>query len=308
MSVRAKVLPAPDTSLSDARTTLLDLKELLKPGISLFVVVVAAASYLVGLGATPIDMSTLVALLVGVFLTAGGSGALNHLIERKHDAQMRRTRDRPLPGERLGLGFVAAYGTALDLVGLSILCIWVNHLTAGLALMTSLGYLFVYTPLKRRSAWNTIVGAVPGALPALGGYAAATNGMGAGGWALFSVIFLWQLPHFYALAWMYREDYERGGFRMLPGLDPTGTTTATAALGATLLLLVAGVVPTALGLTGWVYFFGMLALGVWFTIPAFAFFREPSNRSAKHLLLASILYVPVFFTFVVVDYLLRLYL
>ena len=129
MSVRAKVLPAPDTSLSDARTTLLDLKELLKPGISLFVVVVAAASYLVGLGATPIDMSTLVALLVGVFLTAGGSGALNHLIERKHDAQMRRTRDRPLPGERLGLGFVAAYGTALDLVDGDQNRYWFMHYT-----------------------------------------------------------------------------------------------------------------------------------------------------------------------------------
>ncbi|MEM9996209.1 MAG: heme o synthase [Bacteroidota bacterium] len=310
MSVRAKVITAAaaESRAFDVQEALADLKELLKPGISIFVVVVAAAGYLVGLGTAPIELSTLTALLTGVFMTAGGSGALNHLIERHHDAKMRRTMARPLPGGRLGVGVVAAYGTVLNLVGLSILCVWVNHLTAGLALSTSLSYLLLYTPLKRVSAWNTLVGAVPGALPALGGFAGATNGVGAGGWALFAVIFLWQLPHFFALAWIYRDDYARGGFRMLPGQDPTGAMTATAALVAALLLVIAGVVPTALGLTGWVYFFGMLALGTWFTLPAFAFFREPSHLRARRLLLASILYVPVFFTLVVIDYLLRLYL
>ncbi|MDX1531156.1 MAG: protoheme IX farnesyltransferase, partial [Rhodothermales bacterium] len=169
---------------------------------------------------------------------------------------------------------------------------------------TSLGYLFVYTPLKRRTKFNTLVGAVPGALPALGGWAAATGTLSAGGWALFAILFLWQLPHFLSLAWMYREDYARAGFQMLPVVEPDGRSTALHALGASLVLLIAGVLPFALGVAGLLYLVGMLALGVWFTLPAFAFFAEPTHHRARRLLLASIAYVPAFFGLVVLDVLL----
>ncbi len=278
-----------------------DLKELLKPGISLFVVVTAAAGYLFG-AADGIDLVRLVALLFGTALTAGGSGALNHWWEREHDAKMKRTQNRPLPAGRITPGFVLAYGLATMALGLALLVAFVNLLTAGLAAATALSYLVVYTPLKRRTKYNTLVGAVPGALPALGGYVAATGAFGAAGWAIFAILFLWQLPHFLSLAWMYRDDYARGGFVMLPVVEPDGRSTALHALGATLALLVAGVVPAALGAAGWLYLVGMVALGTWFTLPAFSFFNEPSPERARRLLLASIVYIPTFFTLVVLDY------
>ncbi len=284
---------------------LADLWELLKPGITGFVVATAAAGYLVGAPAG-VDGPTLAALLVGTALTAGGSGALNHFLERGRDAQMKRTRDRPLPAGRLSPAFVLAYGVGVLGIGLAILAVLTNGLTAALAGGTAAAYLALYTPLKRLSAWNTLVGAVPGALPALGGYAAATGGLGVGGWAVFAIVFLWQFPHFLSLAWMYREDYARGGFAMLPVRRPDGLATARVALGAALALLLAGIVPAALGLAGGLYFAGMLALGTWFTLPAFSFAAEPTPQRARRLLLASIAYVPAFFALVALDYVLRL--
>ncbi len=278
-----------------------DLRELLKPGISLFVTVTAAAGYLLGTDG-PIDLARLAALLAGTALTAGGSGALNHWLERGHDARMRRTERRPLPGGRIGPGAVFAYGLAALGLGLALLFAFVTPLVAGLAALTAAGYLLVYTPMKRRSALNTLVGAVPGALPALGGFAAATGTLGPAGWAVFAILFLWQLPHFLALAWMYREDYARGGFVMLPVVQPDGRSTALVALAAALLLLLAGVVPAALGVAGWLYLAGMAGLGTWFTLPAFSFYNEPTDARARRLLLASIVYVPAFFALVVLDH------
>lgn len=280
-----------------------DLKELAKPGITVFVVATAAAGYLLGTGSA-LSAPTLAALLAGTALTAGGAGALNHLLERDRDARMRRTARRPLPTGRISPAFAAAYGSAGVLAGLALLALHTNLLTAALALGTVVGYLAVYTPLKRWTAWNTLVGAVPGALPALGGYAAATGTLGPGGWAIFAILFLWQLPHFFALAWMFRDDYARAGYAMLPVVHPDGRATALAALFPTLALLVAGVVPAALGLMGWLYLAGMLALGTWFTLPAFAFASEPTDDRARRLLLASIVYVPAFFGLVVADRLL----
>jgi protoheme IX farnesyltransferase len=292
---------APTATLDAAPSRAEDLKELLKPGISLFVVVTAAAGYLFG-SADAIDLPRLIALLFGTALTAGGSGALNHWWERDLDAQMKRTQERPLPAGRISPGAVLAYGLSALALGLALLYAFVNPLTTWLALGTALCYLLVYTPLKRRTKYNTLVGAVPGALPALGGYVAATGSVGPAGWAIFAILFLWQLPHFLSLAWMYREDYARGGFKMLPVVEPDGRSTALHALAATLALLVAGVVPAALGAAGWIYLLGMGALGTWFTLPAFAFFYEPTGTRARRLLLASIAYVPAFFTLVVLDY------
>ena len=278
-----------------------DLRELLKPGISLFVVTTAAAGYLLGTTGG-IDLLRFVALLVGTGLTAGGSGALNHWWEREHDAKMARTNERPLPAGRIAPAAVIVYGLATLAVGLVVLLTFVNTLTTVLALVTALSYVLVYTPLKRLTKYNTLVGAIPGALPALGGYVAATGSFSAVGWAVFAIVFLWQLPHFLSLAWMYREDYARGGFVMLPVVEPDGQSTALQALGATLALLVAGVVPAALGATGWIYLVGMGLLGTWFTLPAFSFYNEPTHERARRLLLASIVYVPTFVTLVVADH------
>jgi protoheme IX farnesyltransferase len=290
-------------AVAEAPGLLADLKELAKPGISVFVMATAAAGYLLGAGGA-LSAPVLAALLGGTALTAGGSGALNHLLERNLDARMRRTRRRPIPAGRVSPALAAVYGLATVTAGLALLWAYTNSLTAALALATTVGYLAVYTPLKRKTAWNTLIGAVPGALPALGGYAAATGTLGPGGWAVFAILFLWQLPHFFALAWMFREDYARAGYAMLPVTHPDGRATALAALLPTVLLLIAGVVPAALGLTGWLYLAGMLALGTWFTLPAFSFASEPTDARAKRLLLASIVYVPAFFGLVVLDRLL----
>lgn len=310
MSADAPVLPitarartAGDAATLAAPSRASDFRELLKPGISTFVVVTAAAGYLFG-APTGVEPGVLLALLAGTALTAGGSGALNHAWERKHDALMERTQDRPIPAGRIRVGVAIAYGLLTLALGLGLLFLFVNPLTTGLAALTALAYLFVYTPLKRHTRYNTLVGAIPGALPALGGFAAATGTLGAGGWAIFAILYLWQLPHFFSLAWMYREDYARGGFAMLPAFDPEGKATALWALVAALALVVAGVLPTALGFAGWIYLVGMAALGTWFTLPAFSFYNEPSHRRARRLLLASIAYVPVFFALVVLDYVL----
>jgi heme o synthase len=280
-----------------------DLRELLKPGISLFVVSTAAAGYLFGATAG-VEIIPFVALVFGTALTAGGSGALNHLIERVPDSLMRRTADRPLPAGRLSEAFVLVYGVSVVVLGLGILFAFTNELTAALALATSIGYIAVYTPLKCRTSLNTFVGAIPGALPALGGFAAATGTLGAAGWMAFGILYLWQLPHFFALAWIYRDDYARGGFVMLPTRFPNGAITAGVALTAALLLVIAGVLPSAFGFAGWLYLGGMIVLGTLFTLPAFAFAAAPNDIRARRLLFASIAYVPAFFLLVLLDYML----
>ena len=280
-----------------------DLKELLKPGISLFVAATAGAGYLFGAHAG-IDALTLLGLIVGVGLTAGGSGALNHFLEHRFDAKMQRTSDRPIPSGRVSASFVLAYGLTAIILGVATLAVLTNTLTVVLAVLCSLSYVIVYTPFKRISSWNTLIGTIPGALPSLGGYAAATGTLGSAGWAIFAILVLWQLPHFFSLAWMYRDDYKRGGFVMLPTTHPDGILTARIALGSSLLLLIAGIIPAVIGTAGWLYFAGMLILGTWFTIPAFAFASEPTDLRARRLLIASIIYVPVFFVLVVMDYIL----
>ena len=292
--------PAP-ASLS---ALLADYKELSKPGITAFVVVMAASGYLLA-APGPIEWMSLVGLMAGTALTGGGAAALNHVAERRYDARMARTASRPLPAGRLGAAHATAVALAAVAVGAIALALTTNALTTALALLTVALYVGVYTPLKRRTVHNTLVGAVPGALPALGGAAAASGALSPVGWALFAILYLWQLPHFYALAWMFRDDYRDGGFRMLPSAEGGERQLATLALGATLLLLGAGVLPAVLGSAGLLYLIGMAAVGAAFTVPAFAFFGEPDDAHARRLLLASIAYVPAFFVLVVVDFLLR---
>ncbi len=281
-----------------------DYRELLKPGIASFVIVMAAASYLLGADGT-IVWPTLIGLMVGTGLTAGGAGTLNHVIERKLDARMDRTRQRPVSTGRVSPLAGVLYGLGCALAGAVVLALTTNPITTALSVLTVALYVLVYTPLKQRTVHNTLVGAVPGALPALGGVTAATGTLDTTGWVLFGILFLWQLPHFYALAWMLREDYQKGGFKMLPSARGGVRATALITLVSTLALLVIGMMPGATGAAGMLYLSGMALLGVLFTVPAFSFYSEPTDERARRLFLASVMWVPVFFALVVLDVLVR---
>ena len=277
-----------------------DYLELTKPEISFLVAISALAGFLLGSPVT-VDWVSLVALLVGVTLTAAGSGALNHYYERELDRKMKRTAQRPLPSGRLAPAHARAFGVGLVMAGVGLLCPLTNGLTGVLASLTVVLYLFVYTPLKRRTKWNTLIGTVPGALPALGGFTAATGTFGAGGWIMFGVLAAWQMPHFFALAWMYRKDYDRAAHLMLPVVEPDGTSTVQQTVGFTVLLVVLSVLPTVLGLTSWLYLAGALGLGLMFLIPTVAFARSRSNADAKRVLMASIRYIPLLVLLLALD-------
>lgn len=290
-----------------------DYVALAKPEITFLVVLSALAGYALG-SPHGVDGVRLAATLVGVALTAAGGAAFNHVFERAHDAGMHRTADRPIPSGRVSARAASYYAMGLIAAGAGLLCPLTNWLTAALALGTIGLYLGVYTPLKRRTPANTLVGTIPGALPALGGYAAATGTLGAGGWAVFALLVLWQMPHFLALAWMYRKDYARGGFAMSTVTDETGTATAWTILACALLTVAASLLPLALApeafgaaplsagslLAGaWparalAYGAAALGLGAYFVVPTVRFLAgERSNADAKAVLKASVVYIPL---------------
>lgn len=300
--MRPSEIALPTDATEAAR--LADFRELLKPGIAAFVVVMAAASYLLGADGA-VDWTSLIGLMIGTGLTAGGAGALNHVAERDFDRRMARTQHRPVATGRVSPTAATVYGLAAAASGAVILALTTNPLTTGLSIATVALYVVVYTPLKRRTVHNTLVGAIPGALPALGGVTAATGELDATGLTLFAVLYLWQLPHFYALAWMLREDYKAGGFQMLPNKPRGARSIARLSLIATMLLLVAAMLPGALGAAGMVYLVGAAILCLGFTIPAFSFNAAPTDDRARRLFLASVFWVPGYFALVVLDVLLR---
>ena len=280
-----------------------DFWTLTKPEISFLVTISALAGFLLG-STAGLDGWTLVITLVGVALCAGGVGMLNHVMEYRIDAKMLRTADRPLPAGRLSPSTARNVGAGMVCVGVGVLCPLVNPLTGILAALTAILYLFVYTPLKRKTKYNTLIGTIPGALPALGGYTAATGTLGAGGWSIFAILAFWQMPHFLSLAWMYRKDYARGNYAMLPVVEPDGDSTAYQTIFFTALLLVASLAPTVLGLTGWIYTVGVLPLGLWFLWTALAFHWERTGLRARNVLKASIIYIPALVALLVADWLL----
>lgn len=281
--------------------TLRDYLELAKPEISSVVTMSAFAGFLLGSPAG-LDGWTLLWTMIGVALCAGGVGVLNHLFERPYDAQMKRTAARPLPAGRVSPAEARRLGTALVCAAVGLLCPLVNVLTAVIATLTVVLYLFVYTPLKRVTKWNTLVGTVPGALPALGGYTAATGQLGAGGWAVFGILACWQMPHFLSLAWMYRNDYARGDYAMLPVVEPAGDSTARQMIGFAALLLPLSVLPSLVGAAGWIYGVGVVPLGLWFLWTTVAFNGERTGKAAKRVLKASVLYVPALVALLMVDW------
>jgi protoheme IX farnesyltransferase len=269
-----------------------DLLELAKPRIVGLVVVTAATGfYLAAPGA--VDLSLFLHLVLGTVLVAGGTNALNQVAERDTDALMRRTARRPLPTGRLSTPTAAAFAWTLGVAGIAYLAAFVNPLTAGIAAATLLSYVFLYTPLKRRTSLNTLVGCVPGALPIVGGWTAAGGSIGIEAWVLFWILFLWQLPHFFALAWMYRDDYARAGLRMLSVGDVDGRHTFLQAGMFAIALLPVSLTPSVVGIAGPWYFFGAVLLSSWFVWVGVQAIRQRSNAIAKRLFLTSVWYLPV---------------
>jgi heme o synthase len=290
-------------ALSAPLSTTQTLKEyvrLTKPRIALLIVISTAVGYCYGIGST-FNFITFLHALVGTTLLAAGAATLNQWWERSWDAQMKRTKTRPIPAGTVRARDAVLFGLALTLVGGADLWIFCNVLAAGLGLLTSVGYLFAYTPLKRKHAVCTTVGALPGAMPPLIGFAAASSHLGIDAWVLFSILFLWQFPHFHAIAWMYREDYERAGVKMLAVARPFGIGLTIEILSALLLLIPITLAPTLLHMAGQVYFAAALLLDVVFLYFGFQLARERNRRRARGLLLASVLYIPVLFAFLVFD-------
>ena len=269
-----------------------DLAELVKARLTLLVLLTTAVGFYLG-SEPPINYIELLHVVFGTAAAAAGAAALNQWWERRADALMRRTKMRPIPAGRMPPLQALALGVGLSIFGVIYLAIVCNALSAALTAITIAIYIFAYTPLKRASTANTAVGAIPGAIPPMIGWAAARGSIGAGAWSLFAIIFLWQLPHFFAIAWMYREDYSRAGFRMISSDDRSGERSASQSVFFCILLLVIAGLPAFLRITTFVYLAAELVLGSLFVAVAMRFLRMRTAGAARSLFIASIAYLPL---------------
>jgi heme o synthase len=260
--------------------------------LTLLVLLTTAVGFYVG-SESPINYVALFHVVFGTAAAAAGAAALNQWWERRADALMRRTKARPIPAGRMPPLRALALGAVLSIFGVGYLAIVCNSLSATLTAITVAIYIFAYTPLKRASNANTAVGAIPGAIPPMIGWAAARGDIGVGAWALFAIVFLWQLPHFFAIAWMYREDYSRAGFRMISSDDRSGERSASQSVFFCILLLVIAGLPAFLGIANFVYLAIELLLGGFFVAVAMRFLRMRTASAARLLFLASIIYLPL---------------
>src|SRR3989475_4707721 len=276
----------------DGRQIAWDLMALTKPRVIAMVLVTTLVGYDVGLTGSA-DHVRVMHLLIGTLLAAGGTLALNQYCERDRDARMNRTRARPLPSGRLQPLEALLFGVALTMLGTVYLAALVGALVALVSMATAILYLFAYTPLKQRTALCTLVGAVPGALPPVAGWAAARGDVTLGAWVLFGVLFLWQLPHTLSIARLYRNDYARAGVRVLPVIGPDGASTERQIVLASVALLTVSVLPAVIGWTGPVYLAGAVALGLAFTAVGIVQALAPSARAPPRGLLVSLLYLPL---------------
>ncbi|MDQ5845769.1 MAG: heme o synthase [Acidobacteriota bacterium] len=283
-----------------AREKLAAYAELTKPRITFLIVLTAAAGFALASPAS-IDYGLLGKAMIGIALLSSGIATLNQYIERDLDALMRRTADRPLPSGKLSPREALVFGVALTVLAQIYLAVLVNPLTALLGLTVITGYLFAYTPLKTRTTLSTMVGAFPGAVPPLIGWAAARGEIGIEAWVLFAILFLWQFPHFLAIAWMYREDYGRANILMLPVVEPDGRVTAQQIIVYTVLLIPVSLLPTVLGLSGKIYLCGAIVLGLLFLYSSVRAALSKSRQEARRLLLASVIYLPLLFILMVLD-------
>jgi protoheme IX farnesyltransferase len=274
--------------------------DLTKPRITTLVVLTAAAGFCLG-SAQGIDYAGLFNMTVGIALLASGISTLNQYIERDLDRLMRRTESRPLPSGKLAPRAALMFGLALSVVATVYIGLLINWLTALLGVLTFASYLFVYTPLKTRTTLSTVLGAFPGAMPPLMGWTSARGEVTVEAWVLFAILFLWQFPHFLAIAWMYRDDYARAGIKMLPVVEPEGRVTSQQIVAYTLMLLPVSLMPAMLGLAGTVYMVGAALLGLVFLYYSVRAAVGKTTWQARQLLLASVLYLPALFALMVLK-------
>ena len=284
-----------------AHTRFGDYVTLTKPRLNFLVLLTVAAAY--SLGAPPtVILLDFVHTLVGTFLVAGGAAALNQVWERASDRLMRRTRQRPMADMRMSVTEGAAFGIALTIIGTAELAYFVNPLSAAVALLTTASYVLFYTPLKLRTSLSTIAGALPGALPAVIGWAAATNTLSIEAWVLFGIVFMWQMPHFLAIAWIHRDEYARAGMPLLPVIEPDGRSTGRQAVLYSAVLIPIGMLPTGVGLATAYYLVGAITLGAILLFMSVEFSTKRDLLSARRLFFGSILYLPLLWALLVFDH------
>ena len=274
--------------------------ELTKPRITFLIVLTAAAGFAMA-SVGRINYALMLNAMFGIGLLSSGIATLNQYAERDLDGLMRRTATRPLPTGKLMPWEALAFGAGITIAAEIYLLVFVNPLSALLGLTVIAGYVFAYTPLKTRTSLSTMVGAFPGAVPPLIGWTAARDSISIEGWVLFAILFLWQFPHFLAIAWMYREDYSRAGILMLPVVEPDGRVTAQQIVVYTLMLLPVSVLPTVLGMSGRIYLAGAVLLGLLFLYSSLRAAFSMSRQQARRLLLASVLYLPLLFILMVLN-------
>jgi len=277
-----------------------DFIALTKPGLVIMLVLTTCVGFYLGSDG-PVDWLQLLHTLAGTALAAGGTLALNQFMERDRDALMRRTRERPLPAGKLRPGQALGFGVSVTVAGLVYLALVVNVLSSAVTAAITVTYLFLYTPLKHRTTLSTVFGAVPGALPPVTGWAAARNELGLEAGVLFAILFLWQMPHALALAWLFREDYARAGFQLLPAVDPEGRFTSVQILINCLALTAFSLVPTILGIAGVVYFYAALAAGLGLLAFAIHLTVTRTLASARNLFFASLVFLLVQFSVMAYD-------
>jgi protoheme IX farnesyltransferase len=274
--------------------------ELTKPRITVLILICTAVGYFFGYRSS-FNPLLLLHVLIGTALLASGTSTLNQWWEAKSDAKMNRTRDRPIPAGRIKRRHAFVFGVSLSIFGFAELWFQTNKLAAVLGLFTLLSYLFVYTPLKRHTPLCTTLGAVPGAMPPLIGYTAANGHLDWAALALFAILFVWQFPHFYAIAWMYREDYARGGIRMLAVTEPDGESTRKRVVACSALLIPISLLPRLLGMSGFIYAIAAVAAGLALLYFGVRFRQERTSGRARHVLLASVVYLPAVLAVMVLD-------
>jgi len=274
--------------------------ELTKPRITFLILVSTALGFYLG-SQGEINSNQFAVTIIGTFLLAGGAGAINHFVEKDLDKLMDRTQSRPIPAGIISSKSALFFGVSISMFGFIILAISVNHLTAILGLITVLLYIFVYTPLKKITWLNTTIGAIPGAMPALGGWAASANELDPNAWILFSILFLWQHPHFYAIALMCKEDYEKAGFQMLPVIERESNRTNRQIMWHAFLLIPVSLFFVVTGVLGEIYFWGASALGVGYLISGIPLLKNTTFDNAKFLLKISVIYLPALLVVMFID-------
>mgnify|MGYP000008699828 FL=1 len=284
-----------------------DYKQMMKPRITMLVLVTSYLGFYLGLRSmnqyffTTDQILLFVHLMVGTFLTASGAAVLNQVIEKDHDAKMKRTKNRPIPSGRIDWRHALNFGVVLCIVGSVYLFQFTNTLTGGLSFLTIILYLFVYTPSKRLSTWNTVIGSIPGALPPLGGWAASTGNLTAPAWILFGILFFWQIPHFMAIAILYAKDYKDGGFKMMPGEYPNSSRTNYHIIFFTIALIGTSIGLYTLKVAGIIYAVGAAVLGIGLLAVGVNVIYKQNNANARMLLFASIIYLPLLLLLILFD-------